>query len=176
MSSHYYYLAASLPMLDFGLTPPLSYEDFLGRCREQLSDSDMRIIERSTIEPPKTTRDNFAFLQVWKEFDLALRNELVWLRAAKKGKDALNYIRIEEYRDPFAGYFAQQIHNQDSVFEAERLFDRIRWEKIEDLKSGHFFDIEFLVSYALKLQILERWKKINQEQGLKILEELSGKA
>ncbi|MFH1655262.1 MAG: DUF2764 family protein [Candidatus Omnitrophota bacterium] len=175
MSAHYYYLAASLPMLEFGLMPPISYEDFLVRCKEQFSDSDMRIIERSTIEPPKTTQDNFAFLQEWKEFDLALRNELVWLRAAKKGKDALSYIRAEEYRNPFTGYFAQQVYNQDSVLEAERLLDRIRWEKIEDLKVGHFFDIEFLASYALELQILERWKKINQEEGVNILEELSGK-
>lgn len=175
MSAYYYYLAASLPLLEFGLTSPITYEDFLVRCREQLSDSDMGIIERSTIEPQKTTQDNFAFLQAWKEFDLALRNELVWLRAAKKGKDALNYIRIEEYRNPFAGNLAHLVFNQDSVLEAERLFDQIRWEKIEDLKVGHFFDIEFLASYALELQILERWKKINPEEGVKILEELSGK-
>ena len=41
----YYYLISSLPMLSLENEPAISYQDFLARCREQLSDSDFKEIE-----------------------------------------------------------------------------------------------------------------------------------
>jgi len=176
MSSDYYYLVASLPMLDFSLSPAITYEDFSRRSREQLLDCDMRIIEQATIEPSGDTQAARAILREWKQFDLTLRNELVKMRVAKKAKDSLDYIRGEYYPNPFIAHFAHLIFNQSSPLEAEKMFDRIRWDKIEELKLSHFFDIDYLICYSLELQILERWKKIKQEDGEKILEELVGQA
>jgi len=50
--------------------------------------------------------------------------------------------------------------------------DRIRWEKIEELKTGHYFDIEYLTAYCLQLQILERWDRVDSGSGMEILKEL----
>lgn len=176
MKSAYYYLIASLPMLDFNLGVPLTYQGFLTRCEEQLSAYDLEIIKRTKITPSETTKDSCSILQIWKEFDTVLRNELVRMRATKTGKDVLRYIHGEDEHNPFVAHFAHIIFNQTSPLEAEKQFDLTRWEKIEELKMGHFFDIEFLVCFALQLQILERWNKINQEKGTQILEELVEKA
>lgn len=175
MKSEYYYLVASLPMLDFVMAAPVSYEDFLGHCREQLSEKDIEIILRATIEPIQATEDNCTTLQKYREFDRQLRNELVVVRAAKKEKEKFDYIKGDYYTNPFLVHQVHVIFSQESPREAERMLDRMRWETIEDLKSGHYFDIDYLVAYALELQILERWEKIVKVKGSEILEEITAR-
>jgi hypothetical protein len=168
----YYYLIASLPMLEFGMKIPFSYADFLIKCRQQLGSTDIGIIERITIGPFETIKDPLSTFQEWKRFDTALRNEIVRYRAARKANDPMQYIRGENYPDPFVSGFAHWAVNQDSPIEAELYLDRVRWEKIEELGKGHYFDIDYLVTYALRLQILERWDRINSEGAIQHLEEL----
>jgi Protein of unknown function (DUF2764) len=165
MKDSYYYLIASLPMLHFGMKPPFSYPDFLEECAQELSQDEM-----STLKEDKTF-----LVKKWKIFDKALRNELVRTRAVKRGKDPNKYLRDSDSLDPFIAPLAHWAANQDSPMEAELYLDKIRWEKIEEFKVGHYFDIEFLMAYGLQLQILERWDKINSEDGMEILERLVGK-
>lgn len=165
----YYYLIAGLPMLEFGMKAPISYNEFCLRCREQLASSDMDILNRASISPAEDAVDSVPILRKWKEFELSLRNEITRHRGAKYSKDPLKYIRGENYPDPFTAGFAQWAVNQDSPIEAELSLDRARWEKIQELKKGHYFDVYFLIAYSLELQILERWERINSEGGMQIL-------
>ncbi len=161
--SQYYYFIASLPMLEFGMKTPISYEDFLTRCKEQISDRDLEIIKGALIS---------STLREWKDFDTDLRNEIARARANKKAKDLDKYIRGENYLNPFMAGIAHWAVSQESPEEAELYLDRIRWERIEELKKGHYFDIDFLSAYALQLQILERWDNINKEGGMQVLQEM----
>ena len=163
MKHHYYYFIASLPLLEFGMRKPPSYDAFLNRCEEQLSPDEVKLVKGI-----KTT----ALLKEWKKFDTTLKNEIVKCRAAKKGKDPLRYIRGEGLQDPFVARFARRITREDSPLEAERALDRFRWEKTEELSQGHYFDIDFLVTYALQLEILERWERINSGGGIDKLQKL----
>ncbi len=172
MKKSRYYLIASLPMLHFGMKLSLSYPDFLEMCRQELSKEDMDILERVSIEPSIDVKDGLPLLEKWKDFDRALRNELTRLRAVKKGKDPDKYLRGGEGLDPFIAPLAYWAVNQDSIMEAETYLDKIRWEKIEELKTGHYFDIEYLAGFGLQLKILERWNRINSADGMKILEGL----
>lgn len=165
----YYYLVSSLPMLEFGAKAPLSYEDFLSVCRQELDPSDMKIMERTTIEPSEDIEDSLSTLREWKRFETFLRNELVFHRASKRSKDPYRYTRSEDCRSPFLTPSAHWAVNQDSPFEAERFLDQLRWEKIEELSKGHYFDIDYLVSYSLKLQILGRWQTINSSNGMHLI-------
>jgi len=47
--------------------------------------------------------------------------------------------------------------------------DEIRWKALDELATGHYFDLEFLVTYTLKLRILERWEKIHSADGTTLL-------
>lgn len=176
MKSEYYYLAASLPMLDFTMTPAISYENFLQLCREQLTEQDMGIIFSATIEPVPSIKDSCELLKKYREFDTQLRNEVVVVRAAKKEKDKFNYIKGDYYTNPFLAHYVHAAFGQDSPLEAEKMLERIRWDAIEDLKIGHYFDVDYLVAYALELQILERWKKIDKEEGKNILEGITARS
>ena len=159
-------------MLEFGMKPPISYNTFLERSKEQLIPVDMAIIERASIGPYEDINDNSPVLREWKRFDTLLRNELVRSRAAKKHKDPSQYIRGGFSQDPFIAPFSHWAINQDSPLEAELYLDKIRWERLEELKGLHYFDIEYLVTYCLQLQILERWHRINSGDGMQVLERL----
>ncbi len=171
MKEQYYYLASSLPMLEFGMNVSFSYQNFLSLCKIQLTPVDMETIERAIILPTEDIKDPSPTLKEWKMFDITLRNELVKSRAHKHGKDPVQYMR-EDHQDPFISHFTQYIVTENSPLEAELSLDRKRWEKIEELKIGHYFDIDFLISYALQLQILERWSRINSPGGMEILQTL----
>jgi len=166
----YYYLVSSLPMLEFGAKPPLSYKDFLRSCEGQLNASDMKAIERTTIVPSEDIEDSYPTLRKWKRFNTGLRNELARHRAGKRSKDPAQYIRGEESAEAFVSGFAHWAVSQDSPLEAELYLDRIRWERIEDLEKGHYFDIDCLIAYALKLKMLERWQTINSGSGMQVLQ------
>lgn len=172
---HYYYLISSLPILKFGTQSPISRNNFLGFCREQLSSSDFKIITRVSILPYEKIEDVSSSLREWKRFDISLRNEIARSRATKKAKDVFAYIRGEDSTDPFIAPFAHLVANQDSPLEAELSIDRKRWDKIEELKKGHYFDIDYLIAYMLELQILERWERINLEDSQQVLENLLDK-
>jgi Protein of unknown function (DUF2764). len=44
--------------------------------------------------------------------------------------------------------------------EGERILDEARWRFLEELAIGHYFDRDVLITYALRLKILERWERI----------------
>ena len=168
----YYYLTASLPLLEFGMKMPVSYEDFLSCCEEQLGIKDLETINRTKIAPTEDPEDTCPTLREWKKFDTTLRNELARYRASKKSKDAAIYTRGEGYLDPFLAIEAHWAINEESPLEAERFLDKLRWEKMEEIEREHYFDIAYLIAYALKLQILKRWQGIASEDGMRVLQEL----
>lgn len=173
MKNSYYYLVASLPMLHFGMKPPFSYSDFLEACSLGLNQDDMDIL--ANLSTLRESGSRSALLKKQEGFNRRLRNELVRTRAAKKGKDPNKYLRGDSGVDPFIAPLAHWAVNQDSPREAELYLDRVRWEKIEELKAGHYFDTEYLAAYGIQLQILERWDRINSGNGMKVLEGLVGK-
>ena len=172
MREAYYYLIASLPLLEFGMKTLFTYADFLSICEEQLSSSDLNIIKETRLAPLENPYSHCLTLREWNKFNITLRNEIAKVRANKQGKDASKYIRGEDYVDPFMASFTQWVINQDSPLEAEISLDRFRWEKLDDLGRGHYFDIDYLVVYALKLRILERWENINSNDGMQALQNL----
>lgn len=152
-------------MLHFGMRPPFSYSDFLEECANKLSPDDMDLLKE----------DKAPLLKKWNIFDTSLRNELVRTRALKRGKDPGRYLRGSVGIDPFIAPLAHWTVNQDSPMETEMHLDKIRWEKIEEIKIGHYFDMEYIAAYGLQLRILERWDGINSGDGMKILEGLTEK-
>ena len=154
-------------MLHFGMKPPISYPDFLEVCSSEVNQEDMEILRESD--------SHSAILKEWEGFNRRLRNELVRTRAAKKGKDPNKYLRGDNGADPFIAPLAHWSVNQDSPMEAELYLDRVKWDKIEEMKTGHYFDMEYLAAYGLQLKILERWHRINSADGVKVLEGLAEK-
>jgi len=161
MPSYYTYLISSLPMLQFANSPALTLNDFLGRCAELISQNDLVLIKEAL------STDAYALnlsapeaLLKWKEFDLALRNELVKARALRKKVDPARFLRYDTHFDINITHIAQAALRHTSILDAETYLDLERWKVLDEISRGHYFDLDFLLVYGLKLAILERWAKI----------------
>jgi hypothetical protein len=61
-------------------------------------------------------------------------------------------------------------YRNQNILEAEKSLDLERWRFLDEVSAGHYFDIDSLIVYALKLKILIRWDKVyntNSEMVLK---------
>jgi len=172
MAGYYIYLISSLPMLNFAARPPVSLERFMGLCREWLSEDDNRVIASCLGPDIHDSKIIQPTLDKWKAFDLALRNELVKIRAQRKKIDPAKYLRRDGFSEPYISHLALNAHRNPSLLESERILDGERWRFLDELAQGHYFDIDSLVVYALKLLILERWDKIQGADKQYLLQEL----
>jgi len=109
--------------------------------------------------------------EAYSEWEMSLRNDLVRLRAGKQNLDADEYCREAE---PVYGTarIAAEAFMMDSPLKAELYLDKCRWLRIDELASGHLFDIEFIRSYRMKLLILERRSGFNAEFGFRAYRDL----
>ena len=174
MPSYYTYLIASLPALSFGMKPSFSLEEFFSLCARHIPETDLARIKEAVEKPDyQLNNQELPFLKKWHQFNLALRTELARLRAGRKKVDPLQYVREEVFIPSEVMHAANSAYRNLSLLDAEKILDLARWHFLEENSLGHFFDLETLIAYALKLKILWRWERINscpkQEQLEKII-------
>lgn len=156
-------------MLDLEADPLLSFNHFLMDCQRLLLPNDFNIVQKATlIDKDFQEEINNDVLDSWRQFNRQLRNEIAWFRASEMGKEPLDYIRGDRYAESFLVDIVAQAAESSDPLIAERLLDDLRWQYLDDLVRGHYFDLEFLLIYALKLQILERYQIIKSSQGEEI--------
>ncbi|MBL7151050.1 MAG: DUF2764 family protein [Candidatus Omnitrophica bacterium] len=165
MPAYYTYLVASLPSLVFGSEPPFSFQGFLNLCRPLIPEAGFNLLQHSD-------NGNQPTLQKWLEFDTALRNELVKIRAARKKIDPEKYLRRDGFVDPQISHSAINAYRNPSPLEGEMMLDQARWRLLDELCAGHYFDLDLLIIYAHKLLILERWQRIKSADSPALLEGL----
>ena len=61
---------------------------------------------------------------------------------------------------------------EDDLREYEKKIDRIKWDYLDDAVFFHFFTIEKLFSFVVRLSIIERWLSLDKETGKELLNEL----
>ncbi len=172
MADVYPYLIASLPMLHFLSKPPFSSDRFLELCCPLIPERDGQVL-RSLPHPEDYGKEGSCrpMIRQWVAFDTAIRNDLLKMRAARKRLEPGTYLRpgvSPASPAPPAGMAAIM---SAPLLDAEKELDEIRWKVLDDLSTGHYFDLDFLVTYALKLRILERWDRIWHADGLALLRE-----
>ncbi len=162
MPNYYVYLISSLPMLHFATKPVLSLKGFLNSCVELLNQPELELIHRAISTDAYAINISYSgALLKWKEFDTALRNELARARAIRKKISVEKFLRPTSQSDMNITHIAQAAIRKPSILESEKFLDLERWKVLDEISSGHYFDLDFLLVYALKLVILERWEKIN---------------
>jgi len=166
----FYYTVASLPMLNYDEPVSLKHSDYLEDCRKWLKPSEWSILESSLISP-ETEKEFPGIAEEYRKWEISLRNELVSLRSAALGLEADDY-KVEGERFADTAVLAAAAFKEESPLDAENTLNKGRWEYIENLKVGHFFDLEFLVLYSLQLQILERKSCFDEETGFTRYQEI----
>jgi hypothetical protein len=162
--SNYYYLVASLPMLDYEKTAAVTVKYFLEICAAQLKPYDYALLKNADFTGLRSSFPQAEAYRRYRSWEVALRNELVRLRALKKGEDPVPYLKAgsEVYS---LKMLAKRVFEESSPLQAENLLNRGRWDYLEELEIGHFFDINKIVIYYLKLQLLTRKAYFRDEPG-----------
>jgi len=172
MSKSYFYFTSSLPMIDFDSKQSLSVENFLQDSERLLSQEDFFLLRDLLINSQGTVKTNNRTYNTWADFNRRFCNEMVWFRAEEAGKDPVEYIRGERYSDSYLVDIIHQAAKKKNLLEAEEMLDRVRWQFLEELSNGQYYNFEFIICYGLKLKILERHQEFTSPKGKAILDEL----
>jgi hypothetical protein len=175
MVAPYYYIMSSLPFLHFDTDPPLSYSQLTELCIPWLGEKDLIQFQsaRLDIENIAVETVGQGTLQRWVLFENSLRNELVVLRTQRTGIPSEGHIRKDMPWDPSVVWLERDALKDMSPLEAEVALLEVRWEFISDLETGHYFDLDALIIYALRIQILERLKRFDLAKGIEYLQRLT---
>jgi hypothetical protein len=162
--SNYYYLVSSLPFLYYDKPASISIVYFLDLSERLLFLKDFALLKRSLLFNFKESVPLLAVYGSYRIWETNLRNELVLLRAARMGKEAAAYLK-EETELTGLKALARRAFEEASPLQAEELMNRARWEYLTELEAGHFFNIQYLAVYYLKLQLLKYRTLFNEEKG-----------
>lgn len=168
--AQYYYTVASLPLLFLDTEQFPKIEGFLASVQEAAPKGDFAIISSATLYPSKNPLH--PIIEKWWQFESSLRNELVKLRASRLSVDGAPYLvnTVPPYNLIDLINLAREAFLEESPLVGEGILDRGRWAYLDELEFGHYFDLEKLIVYYLKLQILERKALFCRERGLESMQ------
>ena len=141
-------------------------------------------------------RSRSRFLRAWSEFDLTLRNVMAALaaRAASRpveevvvgGGDVAEQLQRSSAADfglrgelPFIDSVIAAMNDEANLMEKERKIDLVRWEEASELATFDYFNINAILSYLVRINIVARWARLDAARGRemfnRLLAELDGK-
>ncbi len=161
MKNHYYTLAA-LKTIRLGEKIPITEEYFLQFAEDTIDAHSYQILLKCRWGLTEPT--GFSFADRILSWEKDLRLELAKARILKLPFDtppnlqgsAGSYNLLEQVRVVMA---------LDSPLDAERYLDQLRWNFLEEISARHYFDLEALVVYYLKLQLALRQERLKEELG-----------
>lgn len=152
--AEYYYFAAQLPLLRFGEKSFFSPESFMAEAGKWFCRNDRAVLERTDLNAFPPAGKDAGVLRRYKEFESAFREGIALYR------DARGNHRGHKLPEDLSGALSQ-----GNPLEKETALLKIRWDFVDELSEGHYFDLAFFITYFLKLQILERLEIFNKEHG-----------
>lgn len=121
------------------------------------------------------------FVRAWFEFNLNVNNILTALASREHGYDlrrmvagnneVARTIRRSNARDlGLAGMFDElevllRIADEPDLLEREKKIDALKWNWLDEHTFFHYFTIERILAFVLKVQMIERWKPLTVEKG-----------
>lgn len=161
---NYYYTVSSLPYLDFDTEPVITMNEFIGICLSTLAEPDYNTVKSVSLSLADGMNRSVTVIERWISWESSLRNELVKLRSASLGVESGSYIREADINTEAPGV-AVNAFKLESALAAEELINKTRWGFLDELEVSHYFDLEKIIIYSLRLQILERKKMFTVENG-----------
>ena len=182
--ANYEYIVASLPDITtgwkFGEKGP---EDYIEEIASLCSDKDRKLIEflmsgyleenlnAGFYSEALTHKD--AFRREYFRFDLNVRNAKVKYLNKALGRDAEKDVLLfgedtpQAVLDVAAEEFEEAadletILNTGDILSRERGIDDLMWEKIDSLTTFNYFDIDAILGFITKLNIVARWYRLDE--------------
>jgi hypothetical protein len=172
--ARYYYLVATLPFLFYDTEKLLPVDGLLDLCRQHVSPGHFRLLSSAATADLRPSVPSCRTLDLWRGWEASMRNELARLRAKKRGFEAEQYL-VDATENMDAQQAAREAFDQESPLEAEDALNRARWTYLDGLEVGHYFDIDKILVYALRLQILQRKALFDAQKGREMFDRIYAK-
>lgn len=137
-----------------------------------------------------------AFLKAWSEFDRTLRNVAAAVTARTTQRpvedvtvgegDVVEQLQRSSAADfglrgelPYIDAVIAAVNDEANLVEKEHKIDQIRWREALTLAEGDYFDINAILSYLARINIVARWTQLDVTRGremfARLVEEMDGK-
>lgn len=192
--NNYEYIVASLPDITtgwkFGEKTPDDYiEEIVSLC----SDKDRKTIAflMDGYQDEKLSAEFYTaalqhsdrFIREYFLFDLNVRNAKVRFLNKALGrpaeKDVLTFGEDAEQKvlDAVAEEFEEAVMldgvlAQTDILVRERGIDDLMWEKISNLTTFNYFDIDAILGFITKMNIVARWYRLDEQTGREMFKKL----
>ena len=191
---NYEYIVASLPDITtgwkFGEKGP---EDYIEEIVSLCSDKDRELIDflMSGYMEENLNADFYAralthsdrFIREYFRFDLNMRNAKVRYLNKALGRDAdKDVLAFAEEAAPAVldaveaefeeAADIETILNSGDILSRERGLDDLMWEKIDNLTTFNYFDIDAILGFITKLNIVARWYRLDEQTGRAMFKKL----
>lgn len=181
--NNYEYIIASLPQISRDNANQEDFSDVREQIRSQLSDKDLallRIFEDGFSEEklsPEFYREALesrnGFIRGYFAFDLVLRNCKVRFINIELGRPVeRDIIDIGNWSESDDRPEVQTALSAKDLLAREKALDNLLWNKSDGLALSHYFDIDVILSFLAKLNIVERWMKLDKTTGKEMFRKL----
>lgn len=156
MDKHYY-LISQLPTLFYDKETSMTIKIFLEEAEKWLSARDYRTLSGIELFDTSSEKKGPRLWQNYRKFETIFRSNLsLWRKSLREGQ------KVKSLSFPVS------IVKEGNPLEVEKRLLEYRWNFLEEMEREHDFDLEFLIIYFLKLQILQRLSVFNKEKGKEV--------
>ncbi len=172
-------------------------EAYADRDADDEDEDDMRLdpsersFERALFGAYYTTlqRNGGRFLKAWGEFDRNLRNIAAAVTARTLGRVVGDVTvgegrTVEQLQRSSAADFGLRgelsyidavvaaVNDEVNIVEKEHKMDLIRWREVQEIAFYDYFNINAILSYLVRINIVARWSRLDAVRGRKMFDRL----
>lgn len=135
------------------------------------------------------SHSNCRFLREWSSFDRTLRNILAAAVARSQSRpieevtigegDVVEQLQRSSAADfglrgeyAFVDGVISAVNDEQNLLEKERKIDLIRWNEAGELSTFDYFDINAVMAYLVKVNMVARWSVLDVRHGREMFERL----
>ena len=182
--ANYEYIIASLPSIskDWKFGEDKSLETYIQWIKSQLSAKDAKTVD-TLLDGFKeenlnqgfyeaALKDGNRFIREYFSFDLGLRNmKARFLNEAFERPTNQDTINLETGEFKEAARVSETLAGEN-ILAREKGLDAIVWEKISELTTFNYFDLDALLGIIAKMRLIERWRALDDETGREMFQQL----
>ena len=182
--NNYEYIISSLPAisLDWKFGEGTSFDTYVGWIKSQLSGSDIKVVDRllDGFKDENLNRefyeaalkDSDRFLKEYFTFDLNVRNGKARF-LNKAFERPLDQDTIHLDTGEFAeGQRLEEALNAPDLLSRERGLDSLMWDKINEITTFNYFDLDAILGFIARLRIIGRWFALDEKNGREMFRRL----
>ena len=129
------------------------------------------------------------FVKEWAEFDRTLRNVVAAIVARSLDR-SIESVTVGEgdvveqlHRSSAADFglrgeiqyldaVISAVSDEQNMVEKEHKIDLVRWEQAQQIASADYFNINAILSYVARINILARWSLLDEKRGREMFERI----